>query len=97
MGGKAAEPTTEVERQRAAILAEYYTVKDVLALLADPPVCEKTFRRMCERGEFTVPKTIMARRLVVYKKELVHAWYEDEFLPSRTVRPVRPRRHRSAS
>jgi len=83
-----------VERQRQALLARFYTVPDILALLNPngPPVCEKTFVRMRQKGEFPVQKVTLPGRLVVYPRDLVDQWYENDFPGRRTSRPVRKRR-----
>jgi len=84
-----------VRRQRKALLAQFYTVADVCALMTlrpeDPPLCEKTFIRMCKRGEFPIPKVVLPGRLVVYRRDLVDEWLKTDFVESRTSRPIRRR------
>jgi predicted DNA-binding transcriptional regulator AlpA len=88
-------PNPDIQKQRTEIMAQFYVESDILALLGG--VCKKTFDRMVKRGEFTVPKTVLPGRIVVYKKTLVNEWYRDEFIASRTTRPVRRRRNGRAS
>jgi len=93
MGGKTAAARPEIAEQRAALLAQFYTSQDICALLHDPPVSMKTFQRMIEKGEFSVPKLVLPGPAVVYKKDEFHEWFQNEFLAGRTVRPVRRRRY----